>query len=130
MYALYFVVYEFKHVVFSTFQTPPWPSPLASPWPPPGLYTFIRTIIKYLTNIFRFFKSTRSFEPLSCFSPIISLYSHVLNSNTVFGQCLNEPPVLFGCIQRMMPWTHRIWGRFRQLVNQLLCIAAVHHSFQ
>jgi len=42
MYALYLVVYEFKHVVFSTFQIMAFPGqplghPLATSWPPlPG----------------------------------------------------------------------------------------------
>ena len=35
--------------------------------------TFIRTIIKYLTNVFRFLKSTSSFEPLPSFTVLSDL---------------------------------------------------------
>jgi len=60
---LYLDVCEFKHIVFSTFHIlrPGLPHIL-----PPD-FDFLRTII------------------ILC-SPIKSLYSHVLNSNTLFGQ--------------------------------------------
>ena len=62
-------------------------------------------------------------------STIIPLPSHVLNSNTHFGQRLNEPtsksfdPLLFRCIHRIMPWNQTIKAIIRNKINQFSLVA-------